>query len=135
VRVVNTSDKPFEFMFNATSFGPYQPGQIVDLPDEVALHGIKRSTMYDSESGGYLGQKLEPLDAVKVDPMRMQQLITYDCPLAESDQCNAKGFKSLDDLRVHMEQAHWGKPEVDDPLAPIVPASTKASNASASSKK
>jgi len=128
VRIVNTSNQPFEFMFNATSFGPYMPGEIVDLPDEVAMHGIKRGTMYESESGMFLGQRMEPLDSVKVDPIRLRELITYDCPLSESDQCNAKGFNNLDDLRVHMEQAHWGKPEVEDPLAPAAIPEGKPSN-------
>lgn len=130
MRVVNTSDKPVEFMFNSTSFGPYKPGEIIDLPDEVALHGIKRCTKED-EFGIFIGQSLEPLDQVKVDPGRLQALITYDCPMAMSDQCNAKGFKNLDDLRVHLEQVHWGKPEIEDPLAPA----SSQKTASASPKK
>lgn len=127
MRIVNTSKKPFEFMFNATSFGPYAPGEIADLPDAVAMHGIKRSVILDEE-GNYIGQHMEFLNDIKVDPERLRSLIVYDCPLAESEQCNAKGFSSLDDLRAHMEHVHWGKPESDDPLAPASTPKTKPSS-------
>jgi hypothetical protein len=129
VKIVNTSSEPFEFMFNAASYGPYKAGEIIDLPDEVALHGIKRSTMLDEE-GAYIGQKLEPLDSIKIDPDRLQKIITYDCPMSDSDQCNAKGFRTLDDLRVHMEQAHgWMVAKKEDPLlAPAAPTPAKQSS-------
>lgn len=106
MKIVNTSDKPYEFAFNSCTYGPFAPGQIIDLPDEVALHGIKRSIILDEE-GNYLSQKAQPLDQVKTNPAMMEKLIKYDCPMAASEQCSAGPFASLDALREHLETAHW----------------------------
>ncbi|HCV42400.1 MAG TPA: hypothetical protein DGH68_02880 [Bacteroidetes bacterium] len=116
MRVVNVDDKPYEFCFDAQVFGPYAPGTIVDLPDAVAAHAIKRSVVLDDE-GVFVRAKMEYLNDMKADPERYKAIITYDCPFVASEQCNMKGFKNLDELRTHLE-SHWGKPEVDDPLAP-----------------
>jgi hypothetical protein len=123
VRVVNVDDKPFEFCFDAAVFGPYAPGTIVDLPDHIAVHAIKRSVVLDDE-GVFVRNKMEFLSDMKGDQERMQRIITFDCPYVASEQCNMKGFKTTDELRAHLE-THWGKPEVDDPLAPVGTAKKK----------
>lgn len=132
MRIVNISDKPFEFMFDATSFGPFGPGQIVDLPDEIAMHGVKRSMIIDEE-GITVGQKMDYVSSV--DSATLKKIVTYDCPMVLSGQCKAKGFKSLDDLKAHMEQAHWGKPEEVDPLGPASPKQTILPNTKANGAK
>ena len=106
MRIVNVSDKPFEFTFNAVVYGPYPPGAVVDLPYAIAQHGIKRSVTYD-EDGQVIGYKMDYLDSVKNDPTTMERVIKYECPLAATEQCNVGPFKTLDELRIHMEQAHW----------------------------
>lgn len=121
MRIVNTSDLPFEFSFDSVVYGPYQPGKIIDLPYEVANHGIKRSQMLD-EMGNVLGFRMQTLEEAKSDPQKFADLLVYTCPFSLSDQCNAAPFKNVDDLRKHME-THWAKPEVvEDTLFDTVPA-------------
>jgi hypothetical protein len=115
VRIVNTSDRPFEFSFDSVVYGPYQPGTIIDLPHEVATHGIKRSQELD-EMGNVLGFRMQSIEEAKSDPEKFKNLLIYTCPFAMSDQCNAKPFKSVDELKKHME-THWAKaPEPEDDL-------------------
>jgi hypothetical protein len=121
VRIVNISDRPFEFSFDSVVYGPYQPGTIIDLPHEVASHGIKRSQELD-EMGNILGFRIQSIEEAKSDPEKFKNLLVYNCPFTMSDQCNAKPFKSVDDLKKHME-THWAKPEaVEDSLFDAVPA-------------
>lgn len=133
MKIVIVSDKPFEFTFNSTIYGPFEHGQIVDLPDEVALHGIKRSIVVDEE-GNYIGQGVKTLDEVRGDSGALEKIIKYDCPLALSEQCNSKGFANLDDLRAHMEQVHWRVPDVEDPLGPATKDSSKKVSAAQAAK-
>jgi hypothetical protein len=115
VRIVNTSDRPFEFSFDSVVYGPYQPGTIIDLPHEVATHGIKRSQELD-EMGNVLGFRMQSIEEAKSDPEKFKNLLVYNCPFGMSDQCNAKPFKSVDELKKHME-THWAKaPEPEDDL-------------------
>lgn len=104
-RIVNTSKEVFEFQFNGQVFGPYAPGEPVDLPYEVAMHGIKRSQYLD-EMGNPLGFRMALLDEAKLDPQIAKRLLVYECPMVKAGECSAKPFKSVDELRAHME-SHW----------------------------
>jgi hypothetical protein len=127
-RIVNTSDKPYEFCFDACVYGPYAPGQVIELPNEIAAHGVRRSQILD-EIGNTVGFKCEFLNDLKNDKERMENLLVYDCPLKMSDQCNVGSFKSLDDLRSHLE-THWAvlqPTQTDDDLfASVATSSTKS---------
>jgi hypothetical protein len=119
VRIVNTSDKPFEWSFNSVVYGPYPPGTIIDLPHAVAEHGIKRSQILD-EDGNISGFKMQSLEEAKADPNKLKDLLIYNCPFGQSDQCNAKPFKNVDDLRKHME-THWAKDAAEENIFDVTP--------------
>lgn len=120
LKVVNVSDKPFEFLFNAVVY-VVPPGKPVELPYEIAMHGIKKSVFYDPQDDNVLlGHKLELLDTVKSDAQAMAALMKYECPFTASDQCNAGLFDSIDDLRAHLESVHWPVDAVEDPTEPIM---------------
>lgn len=105
MKIVNVSDKPFEFMFSEVTYGPYVPGQIIDLPDHIAQHGLDKSAILDDEGlGNIVGFKLKTLADAKVTE---KNILIYECPLVASGECTAKAFSSLDDLKAHME-THWG---------------------------
>ena len=130
MRIVNTSDTPFEWSFNSVVYGPYPPGKIIDLPYEVAEHGIKRSQTLD-EMGNPMGFRMQTLEEAKADPEKLQNLLIYQCPFTLSDQCTAKPFKNVDDLRKHME-THWAKDAVEESIfdtAPLKPTVTQGSKA------
>jgi hypothetical protein len=122
VRIVNTSDMPFEYSFNSVVYGPYAPGVIVDLPYEVAEHGIKRSVVLD-DVGNPTEYRMKTIEEAKADPEKFQNMLQYACPFTFSDQCTAKPFKSVDDLRKHLE-VHWAAKSdvVEENLFDTVPA-------------
>lgn len=104
-RIVNTSNEPFEFQFDGVVYGPYAKGDPVDLPWEVAMHGIKRSQYLDG-MGNPLGFRMSLLEEAKLDPKFSKEILVYECPLVRAGECTAKAFKSVDALRAHMEE-HW----------------------------
>jgi hypothetical protein len=105
MKIVNVSDKPFEFMFDQVTYGPYAPGQIVDLPEHIAQHGLVKSAVLDDEGmGNIVDFKLKTLAEARVTE---KNLLIYECPLVSSGECKAKAFSSVDDLKAHME-SHWG---------------------------
>jgi hypothetical protein len=123
VRIVNVSDKPFEFQFNSCTYGPYDPGRIVDLPTEVAVHGIKRSIIVD-DVGNVIGQRMSTLDEAKRDT-KMSEMLTLECPFVQTEQCQAKPFKSVEELRVHLN-THFAAEAMDDGLGPLPAGNPKA---------
>jgi hypothetical protein len=110
LKIINTSDKPFEWTFNGEIYGPIKPGQVMDLPDEIALHGIKRSVVLD-DIGNVESYRVEHLEAV--GQKRIKEIALYECPFVANGLCDAKSFKSVGDLQAHME-SHW---ELSEPLA------------------
>jgi hypothetical protein len=114
-RIVNVSNAPFEFTFNSCVYGPYAPGQVVELPYAIAEHGVKRGMIVD-DMGNFVGNRCEFLDDLQNDQERMKSILMYECPLAVSHQCAAASFRNLDELRAHME-THWTT--AADPLAPV----------------
>jgi hypothetical protein len=110
VKIINVSDKPYEFTFDSGIYGPINPGEIVEYPAEIAAHAIKRSEMVDPDFGEIIGYRMAYLDSV--DPNKVKEIVTYPCPFIASNQCNAKPFKNTEELRLHLD-SHWGaKPTV-----------------------
>jgi hypothetical protein len=107
-KVINVSNKPYEFTFDGGNYGPIQPGEIKDYPNEVAAHCIKRSEILDPELGETVGYKMAYLDSLSKD--KIKEIATYICPFVAANQCHAKPFKTIDDLRRHMDD-HWGSDE------------------------
>jgi len=103
LKIINTSDKPFEWTFNGEIFGPLAPGQIADFPNEVALHAIKRGVVLD-DTGDFIKYRVESLDSVSNEKIR--DIAQYECPFAVTNQCDAKPFKNVKDLKAHLE-SHW----------------------------
>lgn len=116
MKIINVSDRPFEFTFDSGIYpadgSQIMPGQIVDYPDEIAQHAIKRSIV----------TKPDPLDDTQeivtyrmqavgsVDKAKLQKIVTYECPFAITGQCKESRLPSMDALRAHME-THWSVPE------------------------
>lgn len=102
MKVVNTSKKPFEFTFDSGNYGPFKPGEVVDLPDDVARHGIRRSmlTVLDDSDEFQTSYRLEPLDSLDKD--RRSDTAIYACALVAINECNAPNFKTVDELMTHL---------------------------------
>lgn len=102
MKIVNTSDKEYEFTYDSMIFGPYAPGEIVDLPDDIARHAIRRSAVND-DAGQHVEYRVSPIGAV--DRKRLREMAVIPCPYADIEGCKAV-FKAKDDLRAHLE-THW----------------------------
>jgi hypothetical protein len=126
VRVINTSDKPFEFSFDSV-VRVMAPGQVFDFPVEIAQHAIKRSKVLD-EMGNIIGFQVQTLEELGQDQSKMRSILSYECPFKVSGQCDAQPFKHENDLRAHLE-SHWAtkpkEPEKEDLFAEINPKGTK----------
>jgi hypothetical protein len=116
VKIINKSDKPFDFTFDSGNYGPYLPGEVVDLPDEIAAHAVKRSEILDPDFGDTIGFQMSYLSDLSQEEIRKHVL--YPCPFIQSNQCNAKSFKTPDELRAHLE-THWGAPTNGKPAANV----------------
>ena len=110
-KIINVSQEPYEFTFDGGHYGPMKPGEIMDLPDEIAAHAIRRSEAIDPDFGTVVGYRAEYLNDVARDKDRIKQLATYPCPYAHTAQCSAEPFRKPEDLKAHMESAHWGDPK------------------------
>jgi hypothetical protein len=102
MKIVNTSEKPFEFTFDSCNYGPIPPGGVVDLPEDVANHALRRSLIIDPLDGAPMGYRLEPLDALNKD--RRQGLAIYVCPLVAINECHAPSMSTVDELMSHMQR-------------------------------
>lgn len=107
MKVVNTSKKPYEFTFDSCNYGPFKPGQVVDLPEDVARHGIRRSAILDQLEGYVIGYTFEPLDAIDTD--RRAEVAVYTCALVAIGECSAPNFNTVDELMIHL-RSHQNKP-------------------------
>lgn len=121
---MNLDSKPFDWTFNGEQWGPIAPGQVMDLPDEVAAHAIKRSILLDP-NGDFERYRIDYLGNVPAE--RIKEIAMYDCPYALTGQCTAKPFKTDSDLRAHLESNHWPKSASKVPL--VVGGSTKGAQA------
>lgn len=111
MKIINVSKKPFEWTFNSGNYGPIGPGQIMDLPYEIAAHAVKRSISLRFEEDGteIYEQQIQLLSSVSGEEIK--NIALYPCPMSVSGQCDKTDFKSLDELREHMN-IHWGAPAV-----------------------
>ena len=107
MKIINVSDKPYEFTFDSKNFPAIPPGGIAEYPDPIALHAIKRSIIYD-EYGDLAGFKVTDIRNVPEDKVRL--MAKFTCPMAQLNQCNAGPFSSLEELRAHLEEKHLGGP-------------------------
>jgi hypothetical protein len=109
LRIINTSNKPYEFTYDGGHYGPYKPGEIVELDEVMGHFALKKSAVLiqDPEDPG-VGEidhyQMEPVENVAKDKIR--GMVTYTCPLVQSGQCDAKPFKSLGELKAHQD-LHW----------------------------
>jgi hypothetical protein len=106
---MNTSNKKFEFTYDGGHYGPYIPGQIIDMPDGMAHHALRKSAILEQDQdapnvGEIIGYQMEPLENVAKD--KVKELATYTCPFVASNLCDAKPFKAMNDLKAHLE-SHW----------------------------
>ena len=107
MKIMNTSNKPYEFTWDGGHYGPYAPGAILDLPDEIANHAVKRSAVLFQEgdmSGDIAYYQMEYLH--NVDRKKVNEISLYDCPLKASGQCDEKAFSTMAELKAHMD-THW----------------------------
>jgi len=107
LKIMNTSNKPFEFTWDGSPFGPIKPGEIVDYPDPVANHAVKRSAVLFQEgdqSGDIDYFQMEYLH--NVDKKKIVETALYECPLKASGQCDEKAFNTMAELKAHMD-THW----------------------------
>jgi hypothetical protein len=105
IKVINNSDKPYEFTFDGGNYGPFAPGEIIDLPAEIANHAVKRSAVVDPDFGDVIDHRMAYLHELTQE--QIQKIAVYECPFVMTNQCKVSAFKSSDELRVHME-SHWG---------------------------
>lgn len=103
MKIINVDDKPFDWTFAGDQYGPIAPGQIMDLPDEVAMHAVRRSVVHD-DVGEFVRHRVELLSSVDRDTIRRTALI--ECPYKLANQCDAAPFKSEAELKAHLE-GHW----------------------------
>jgi hypothetical protein len=113
LKIINVDDKPYEFTWDGCHFGPIAPGQIADYPNEVAQHAIKRGVVTD-EIGNFVRLRVDSIE--NVDPSLIRDIAIYDCPLQSSGQCDAGPFKTVDDLKAHLE-SHW---ELSEGASPTI---------------
>lgn len=105
MRVINVSDKPYEWQWDGKVFGPLEPGEIRDVPDEVGSHGVNRSMILD-EVGEPTGQyRLKPVNAVK-GTKQYEAMVKYPCTMCGPEA----GVFGKDDLERHMMETHFRKP-------------------------
>ena len=102
-KIINTSNKPYEFTWDGGHYGPYMPGQIVELPDNVANHAIKRSVVLD-DTGGVLDFQMQELSAVSRE--KVKEIAMFECPFVASGMCNEPASKTSDELWAHLIKAH-----------------------------
>lgn len=116
MKIINVSNKPYEWTFDSANYGPIMPGQIVDLPSEVAHHAIRRSEerKYDEFDEEVISFRVQAVAAV--DKSKLVKIVTYECPFSATGQCSDTRFESMDALRAHME-THWASTPVDPVMA------------------
>ncbi len=102
MKIINTSNKPYEFTYNGEHWGPYKPGEIVEFPDEMAIFALHKSAVLDQDPdsmsvGEVIGYQMQDLGSVAKDKIR--EIVTYECSLVRNGLCDAKPFKRMADLQ------------------------------------
>jgi hypothetical protein len=99
-KLINVTTEPYEFTWNAGHYGPFQPGVPFELPDEVAAHARRHSAILD-DMGGAIGYRVDYLKDVAAD--KLKNVMLYECPMAQAGRCAADPFKTIADLKAHLE--------------------------------
>lgn len=103
MKIINTSNEPYEFTYDGGHYGPIIPGQIVDYPDAMAHHAIKRSVVMfdgdDEQCGNPNYYRMQPLN--EVDPKKVKEIAVFECPFRNTG-CNIGPLKSMDELQAHL---------------------------------
>lgn len=107
MKVINVSKMPFEFTWDAMNFGPIMPGEVVEYPDDVGMHCIRKSVVLDDE-GNVEAYRMESLSGMSAE--RIRQVATYPCPFAATGQCDAKPFVDIESLKAHLDVHFLGRP-------------------------
>lgn len=116
MKIVNRSNEPYEFTFDGGNYGPLMPNEVVDYPEEIALHAIKRSAQFDDDGEGILmGYRVEQMTGSDVKRSELK----VRCPYVQTGEC-AQPPMNQADLRIHLE-SHWIK---DSPALRSGPASS-----------
>ena len=103
MKLINTSNKPYEFTWDGGHYGPYKPGQIVDLPDDMAHHALRKSAILEQQGemvGEVIGFQMEMLDGVSRE--KVKEIASFDCPYTNMGLCTARQFKTPAELKAHL---------------------------------
>ncbi len=87
LKIVNVSDKPFEFTFNGLNWPAIPPGGMAEYPEDMARHALRKSEIMD-DVGMPAGRRLEVLSvATQTEKDRMNKILVFTCPFQEIDNC------------------------------------------------
>lgn len=119
MKIVNTTDKPYDFTFDSRNF-TMPPGEPMDFPDEIARHAIRRSEVLDDE-GNPVAYRVASLAEARMSD-RYRQIVVYRCPFHPTDDCQFVA-QTPEALRSHVDD-HFkpalgkgsGKTEFEDDL-------------------
>lgn len=107
MKLINHTEKPFEFTFDSVH-RMIQPGEIVDLPDYQASIALRQSEVLDSTNGDTEGEgmptgetRLRPL--ADMDGLAVKAMLRFECPYGGADLCQAGTFRSMEELRAHID--------------------------------
>lgn len=81
-----------------------QPGDIRDLPDEEALAAIRQSVVrfQDGDETGMIDYfRIEDLS--NVDPAKVREIATYECPFKATGLCNHPTLQSMSEFVAHLK--------------------------------
>lgn len=105
MRVVNVSDKPFEWTWDSGIYGPLKPGEVIEVSDPCGAHGVNASQVKD-EFGQDTGIfRLKPVNVVK-GTAAFEAMVKYPCSICGKEG----GVFGKDDLERHMMETHFSKP-------------------------
>lgn len=103
MKIINVSKTPCEWTYDGCNYGPLNPGQVIDVPDQVGRHAIKRSVVTDDE-GNIEMFRIESLEKVRADKDWLKSVATYPCPFEATGQCSAEPFKDVELLKRHLDE-------------------------------
>jgi hypothetical protein len=103
VKIVNVSDKPFEFTYGGLNYPAIPPGGYADYPEDIARHALRKSEILD-DTGMPEGRRLEVYGAgSQADQEKMNKKLVFTCPFAEIDNCK-EGNMSREQLVAHLQK-------------------------------
>lgn len=103
MKVVNDSDKPFEFFFDGKPH-VMAPGEICDYRADIAQHAMRKSLEIDDEALPIRRQVI-PLEEAKQSG-RLKDYANLVCPFVKLDECSHAPFVRAEDLTRHVAEFH-----------------------------